>query len=429
MFGKNLKRELYIISFLLLITLSGLIFNGCENVTQSASNIRNVEGRIFGLFNYPFQGVKVTAGGKSAVTDINGSFVIPNVERPYELSVLDSAKNRFIYIPKHDNDSYNRLAIGYLTDFGYSDPATIKATYPDSIVSSGIRFIFTDFWDKNYYDNIQGPYGEINIPIPDGISYKGSLIAVTYTMDSHNHIFYFNKYCRIDNIIVNAHQNINISLNSSDFKAVPVNATYHVDFNIPPGQNMDLGYFTLLFGGRMTINALNLMSFEIINTTSIDLSMPRLPLLNNYLIAGFVSSGNSSHSNVFYSLTDNKELNAPQVPILAYPPENASVDINTEFIFNQGLNHVDKKYYKLTLRDTIQPYYTENRIFEVYLEKERFNISELENIGGGSLKGKRFYWDVEVYEGKSLYDGITDGYDILRKSMTGCMSRAVNVNP
>ncbi len=409
MFGKNLKRELYFVLFPL-IALFILVFSGCENTTQSTSNIGNVSGRLTGIYNMPLPGVFVSAGNVSTRTDNYGRFSLSGVGYPYRLLILDSLEKKCILIPQRDNVTTNSLMINYLsTAMGYAS-SLISLSYPISVFTSGGKSFFTDFGDKNYPGDIMLSGSTIYIAMIPGTQYKGSVVILAYTKDANDRIVSYDKYAVRENVIINAGSVVNLEFPSEDFKTNLKDTVFHIAIDAGPGQNVNLRYAYLTCGSKHTTNYVNYVSQENISSNTFDIVVPKGIALTSNVIIGFNSTGpgaGTGSTGVYFPATGNKNVSAPLIPVLVSPEDNAIIGANSELVFNQGLNHVENRFYKLVLNDAG----TGNQLYtniEIYLDRERFNLSELNNLGIESVNGRIFNWYVEMFENMTLNDYISD---------------------
>ncbi|MCE1165805.1 MAG: hypothetical protein LWX07_10435, partial [Bacteroidetes bacterium] len=138
------------------------------------------------------------------------------------------------------------------------------------------------------------------------------------------------------------------------------------------------------------------------------------------------NTGTVSYSSVFDVADRDMSIFSPAPPVLVYPPENAVVDTNTEFVFNQGLSRVENRFYKINFFNvTGTP--SKCLYYDVYIDRERFKVSELNNIGIENIIGCSFEWSVEVYENICLNDYIRDFYPNNKRYMTECVKRKVTI--
>ncbi|GEM_PF-4719395 len=425
MFGKNLKRELYIISFLLLIALSGLIFNGCENATQSIFSETGVKGKVYGLFGVPYQGLKVTAGDIAVNTDIYGRFNIPGVAHPYNLAIIDTSTKNCLYIPKHDKTTSNSLALSYFSTYQNNAFASILVNYPDSLKGYSIKCFFTDFDDKTFCTTQYDSSGMISIEIGEGTQYKGALMVLAYSF-INGHAVSYDKYCIKNDISISSGSNLVINLLNSDFKNVGQQNKYRVNLIPPAGNNLDYIFSAFSLTNRRVGIYSAYMLIDTFNTPTVDVLVPSGLGLNLYPLICFTSIGPNGYSNSVGYFNGNASFSAPEIPVLVSPGDNELVDINTEIVFNQGLSHVENKYYKLIVTEQ-DGGNGPHRTFTVYLDRERMKISELNEIGFGNLYGCSFNWSVDIISGVSLNDGISDGISNLTRMMSSSNGRKFTV--
>ncbi|MCE1165870.1 MAG: hypothetical protein LWX07_10765 [Bacteroidetes bacterium] len=427
MFGKSSFRILILISFFLTVSVTILSFNGCEGDNGITSHDHVISGRVSGIFDYPYQGVKVTAGNKSAVTDGNGYFYFSGLDFSGSITVLDTINNKCLYVPQRIFVPEATYAFRYLANTDASGFVEIKISNPDSLGNYQMKTLFSDYQAKNYYDEVNSGTRNISFPVPPGVSYAGNIIMLLYTVDSQNHIVLFNKYYVKDNVSVAAGDIINLHPHMSDFQVVPRNNVYHIELNPLPQHTVQMRYFTLFFGHETTINYSSFVSFDNFNGNSLDIVCPSLPYPFCLPMAGLYTADNNTYSRVLLPASMYSVMEAPPLPVLVSPADNANIDLNTEFVFNNGLNSVSNMYYKLYIADTVNVPNRERKSYEIYLDKERFNISELENAGLGSMKGRTFFWNVEVFKEASLDD------ELINKNMKICSSagitRSFHVNP
>jgi hypothetical protein len=433
MFEKILKKELFLFKlstfFLLLIFLFLIVlqFTGCESTTQSTSNIADVKGSVCGVLNLPFPGIKVTAGNKSSYTDLNGNFVIPQVEFPYQLTILDTINKKCVYIPKRDDSPAGSLSI-YYQAYPNNVNSTVNVLFPAGINTSGGKIIFRDLNGRNFITDALVTGGSLNINMAPGTQYSGSVYVILYTTDNNSHIVSYNKYCSRDGVIINPADVVTVNFLANDFKNNSRDTTYHVTLNPAQGQSVDSRYLSFNIGNRHTINYLNNISFEYFTSNNFDITVPLGLGMDFYPVVGFTSHESTANtaSSIFSSVSGDNTITAPQPPTLISPNNNANISINTEIIFNEGLSHVDNKHYKLIIVDNAGGSSPHDG-FEVLLDKERFMLSELENIGFGSLKGRTFSWYVEIYDNVSLNYSIFDGVPNLIKLETSSETRVFTV--
>lgn len=421
MFGKNLLRESCFILFLICILLYGLIFNGCESSTQSVFDETGVKGKVYGLLGFPYQGLKVTAGDTSINTDNYGRFNIPGVTHPYNLVVIDTLSKYCLFIPKHDNTTTNSLALSYLASYQNSSYADIIINYPDSLNGYSKKCFFTDFVEKTLYNYPGDNTGEIFIDMGPGTQYNGSLLVLAYTV-SNGHAVRYDKYCIKNNLTVSPGSNLVINPTSADFKNITQQNTYHVTITPPAGTNSNYIFSSFSLSGRRVMNYSLYMQLDTFGNPSADIVVPVVPGMNLYPLICYNSSGFNGNSNSTGYFSGNASFTVPEYPLLVSPGDNEIVDINTELVFNQGLTHVENKYYKLSVYD-LSGGNGPHRTFIVYLDRERFKISELNDIGLGSMYGGSFSWGIEVISGISLNEGISDGISNLTRLMSSSLNR------
>jgi hypothetical protein len=434
MFERVLKKELFLFKlstlFLLLIFLFLLIlqFSGCENSTEGTSTY-DAKGKVYSIFNVPLSGLQVTAGGKSTVTDVNGAFNIPQILLPMNVSILDTAIRKCIYISKSTDFISNSMAIPSINSIPELIPSYIYATYPNGLLTSGGKIIFTDFKDKNFNINASASGGTLCMHMAPGTQYKGSVIVLLFTKDNNDHIVSYDRYCIKPDITVNPGDAVNLNLLASEFKTNTRDTVYHVTYNPVQGQTVDMRYSYITFSSRHTTDYLIGILFESFSSNSFDVVAPLGLDIRCSPLVGFESHDNANNSSeVYYSLNGDITLNAPAPPELVSPANNASVDINSEIIFNQGSGGpVFGKFYKLYLYETTGTGKTIS--FEIYIEKEKFLLSELNNLGFGSVKGKTFSWSVELYDKEYMFNNLSDGLANNYKTSSRSGTRVFTINP
>ncbi len=425
MFGKNLKRELCLISLLLSVILSCFLFSGCESATQSVFNETGVKGKVYGLFGVPYQGVKVTAGDTSVNTDIYGRFIIPGVAHPYNLVIIDTSTRNCLFIPKHDKTTSNDIALSYYSSFQNHTLAGILVNYPDSLKEYSKKCFFTDFNDKTFCSAQDDSLGMISFEMGEGTQYNGSIMVLAYKV-SNGHAVSYDKYCIKNDISISSGNHLVIDLLNSDFKDAGQQKTYRVNLTPPAGNNLDYIFSAFSLTNRRVGNYAYYMLIDTFNTPTADVLVPEGLGLNLYPLICFTSIGPNGNSNSVGYFNGNASFSAPDIPVLVSPGNNEFVDMNTELVFNQGLTHVDNKYYKLIVTE-LDGGSGPHRTFTVYLDRERLKISELNEIGFGSLYGGSFNWSVEIISGVNLNDGISDGISNLTRMISYSGGRKFNV--
>ncbi len=431
MFGKKLLRELYPVLPLLTLIFLLIGFNGCENSTESNSSQVQVKGRISGMFGLPLPGVTVKAKSSSTSTDIYGRFDLGNIEAPFSLALLDTFWNKCLYIPDRGSNNTGGLYVNYVSDPPGYVTSLINISYPLSVFQncSG-KSMFTDFHDRNFPGDVTSNGSTITVHMVPGTSYEGSVAVLAYAVDNNMRITSYEKYCLKNGIVLNAGDNINVNLTSDDFKTNSVNNTYHVSINAGTGQNVNIRYAYLTFGSRQSPNYVLNVTQEFINSDVSDIVVPGGFNVANNVIMGYTSLSsvqNEGQTKMYFPVKGDVTVNSPQIPVLVSPLENAVINANTEFVFNSGLNHVENKFYKLILSE-FQGTVSKYSIYEIFLDKEKFNLSELNNLGIPSLNGRIFDWNVEVYENISLEDYLSEsGNNFKYSAISG--NRRFSVNP
>lgn len=431
MLSKIILKELYKPLAIICMLLAEFDFSGCDSLTGSTSVFGDVYGKIYGINNAFLSGYRITVAGRSVTTDNYGRFGFTDVEYPYDLVIFDSIGKKCAFFPGRDSITRDNLSIGILSSSYNMHNSLITVTYPEGIITNSGKLIFSDNADKNLYGDLTSAGGEIELDMSYGTQYRGKLIVLAFTKNSAGRITSYDKYCIKDSIVLNAGINLDISLSTQDFKVNTINKKFRVSLCMLQGQYADIRYAYISFGNQFTYNYLNSIAFETFGTSTFDLIVPGGLGIKCYPIIGFNTkkeAGNVCYSSVFDVPADDITICPPVSPVPVYPPENASVDINTEFTFNQGLSHVDNKFYKLNFFD-ISGIPTKCLYYDVYLDKERFLISELENLGIESVKGRSFQWSVEVYENITLNDYIRENISGNRRYMTECVKRKVTINP
>ncbi|MDD5362205.1 MAG: hypothetical protein PHN88_08735 [Ignavibacteria bacterium] len=416
---------------LMLVLIYLLSAQGCESTSESLTMNAQVSGYIMGLYNAPFSGLSVSVGDKTTSTNYFGYFLFPHIDYPYQLTVLDTNNRKCIYIPKRDKMTKNNITI---QNYPAQNPGMISSeiivTYPSGEFTSGGKIIFRASSENEYIGDAGITGGSVDFGMARGTSFGGKLYVLLYTKDNNNHIIKYDKYyASPDCINIGAGETYSLNLSSSDFKPITQQSSYHVDLNPLQNHIVDMRYFYINIGYGFTINNLNNVVFDTFNTNSFDVDVPVGIANDVYPVVGFLShdaSGNSS--DIFSRIDVNTALDAPPPPTLVLPVNNSNVDINTELVFNQGLGHVENKFYKLYLIDTTS-INQQHSTFEVYLDKEKFNLSELNNIGLGNIKGKTFYWKVELYSGNDINTYFSYGYQELNKFMSQSEQRVLTINP
>lgn len=362
MFSKAVLSSL--ITFLI-IFYSIFNFTGCSDTTSpvNPTSFKSVSGNITGLGSLPLANYTVSIGNKSAQTDINGNFVINDIEFPYHLVIKSTDGNKnFVY--QNLNTGNLNLKLNVIT---YPAPIGRLRFNTSGLGAINGKFIFSDGERISTYS---GFLGGIEVLIPEGGSVTGDLFIFTYRTNQQNKIEEYYKFGKIPNVTIaqgsNERLDITPEMLTHDISSRVVNVSSN---KFDPG---DVLYFYVSFSDWAADNYFNQLNFgvELSNPGSF-LIPENIPVPYSIVVGMFHSHYADQLTKTIEGASSNVSIEVPQKPLQILPDYNSTVDLNSEFSFTSA-------QFKTIKKVTI---FNEVRSIEFFSLNNNFTLSELINLG------------------------------------------------
>ncbi len=317
--------------------LLGFMFFGCEKEEGALGPI-TVSGFVKDYFGSPVSGAAVIIPGKSAVTtSAAGTFSIPNVTVPYDISVVVSTgKVAMIYQGLNRPDP----KLLYLSFPSISKSATITGTAPAaSGRTTRIYFVSGANYSLATADPTTGAYTLNARWFDTSNTLIGKLILLRFSTDITGNPTTFDGYASKSLTVQNGASYSNQNFSTTEV-VDPPDVTITGVVNIPAGYSISSRFLFIIFenakiGLRSEYAPIvsNNFNFAVPNISGVqfgiraDASMSSTP---NTIGTSFTKLGISAGST-------NVNVTLESAPRLALPPHSSSnIDYNSEFTWSQG---------------------------------------------------------------------------------------------
>lgn len=410
------------------ITASVIIFifslNGCDkDLIVPVSTVKNITGKIYGIYGYPQKDLTVRIGNNTAVTSIDGSFYIANVEIPYDLYIKDSARSKG-YVYKGLNSDNISIPI-VPSDNPSTSQASIQVNYPSGMFQSAGKLIFTDEDYINSYSDAGPNGGSINLYVTSGTPIQGKVIVLLYTKSAGNIISY-DRFGFKDSITVTAGGNVTVNFSDTELSYNPNEKT--LSYNLIPFSGYTASYrFPFLhFGTRQTLLYASTIEFEIINSDNFTIVIPeQLPISFTPIFFAYAqnSSGVRCQEKFFLSgISGNLQMNA--APQLIYPPDNfQNADTNT--IFSVDKYNTEPGIVSIVFNES-----SSNTTYQILTAFDNVTLQGLSSFGFGSLSNKTFNWFCEkLGEYQSVDEYLSPALNVKKQFHSNTVSRSFTTKP
>lgn len=319
--------------------LLGLMFFGCKKDEGiGALGPITVSGFVKDYFGLPVSGAAVFIPGKSAVTtSAAGTFSIPNVTVPYDISVVVSTgKVAMIYQGLNRPDP----KLLYLSFPSISKSATITGTAPAaSGKTTRIYFVSGANYSSATADPATGAYTFNAYWYDTSNTANGKLYLLRYSTDIAGTPTIFDGYASKSLTVQNGASYTNQNFSTTDV-VDPPDVTITGAVNMPTGYSLSSRRLYIIFDNakislrnEFTPIASNNFNFAVPNISGVqfgiraDASMSSTP---NAVGTSFTKLGISAGST-------NVNVTLESAPRLALPPHSSSnIDYNSEFTWSQG---------------------------------------------------------------------------------------------
>lgn len=398
MFRKKIPAALILVSAALVFCF----FTGCsDDVTAPMISSIDVSGKVTGMFGAPLQNLKISVGGKTVYTDLNGRFTAASVTAPYDIIIVDSVSKHSFCYRKVNSQTLNLQFFPFPPNTSNFVPTNVYVSYPQGIFQSDGKLFFTDGEDVNAYGEALQNGGTILLNLNPQSTLTGKVILLFYTTYGGQVISY-DRFGYKDGITVSAGIPVNINFIENDLTLNPPERTVNINLIPVQGYSVLFRFLSLHFGGpQHTINYSIGKTIGDIVSNSFQIVLPEgLPFPYVPVIEASAQNQNlgSTFEKFAYLSGNTLNLQMHNPPQLLSPPDFAQdVDINTVFSFTPKasgeLNHI-------TLYDTL------NRVrYYIVMEADYFTLKDLSGLGLENFYGRAFAWTCNR---RGNYSGIDD---------------------
>lgn len=410
------------------ITASVLIFlisfYACKsNSIIPISTIKDITGKVYGLYGYPQKDITIRIGNKTSITSTDGSFYIDNVQTPYDLYLKDSVKKKgYVY----QGLSSDNISIPIIPSYpSPNSQAIINVNYPPGLFQSDGKLIFTDEDYINKYSSAGSNGGNITLYVTPGTPITGKVIVLLYTKNNGN-ITSYDRFGMKDSITVTAGETLNLNFTENDLSYNPVDKT--VSYNLIPASGYTASYRFLFlhFGTRQTLLYASTLEYERINNDNFSIVIPeQLPQSFTPIFFAYAqnSAGVSCQEKFFLSgISGNLQMNS--APQLIYPPDNfQNADTNTIFSFDKY--NTEPGIISVVIRET-----PGDTTYQILTTSDNVTLQGLSSFGFGSLNNKTFNWDCEkLGEYQSVDEYLSPALNVKKQFLSNTVSRTFTTKP
>jgi len=324
---------------LAILFASAIGFYSCEDSHPLINNQKtNVQGYVRGYFSFPIANAKITINNTTVMTDINGGFNFGNVQTPYDIYVNDSSHN-YQTIYKEVCTSSPYIYSSVMLTQGLGDYA-INVHGPVFPTRQKARVSFIDD-DKDILGTVEEPVSNsynIFVNAPSGLTLKGRVILITYTVDYSGVLTDFKYFAIKNNVLLSQGTATEVTFSQSDLDTVS-STLRNCTVNVPQGSSVVISNYLLNFSNHKYSNYLNYASFGNYNVSNFNILIPNnLPISFTpqlYVFNSQITSGGDIRG--MYNLPNsNVTIDMPPSPTITAPVNEANnVDVNTVFSFQK----------------------------------------------------------------------------------------------
>ncbi|MDI6804341.1 MAG: carboxypeptidase-like regulatory domain-containing protein [Bacteroidota bacterium] len=382
------------IYFILAITMVfGILFFGCkkDQGTEPLGPI-TISGFVKDYFGMPVSGAAVIIPGKSAVTTTAaGTFSIPNVTVPYDISVVVSTgKVAMIYKGLSRPDP----KLLYLYFSGTSKSAAITGSVPVAIgKTSKIYFVSGSYFSSTTADPTTGAYSFYGYWYDTSSTSNAKLFFLRYSTDGTGIPTIFDGYASKSLSVQNGASYTSQNFPTSDI-VDPPDVTVSGVVSMPTGFSLSSRRLYIIFDNAK----ISLRSDPTpITSTSFDYAVPNIAGVQFGIRASAYKT--STPSDIGTSFTKlginagstNVNVTLESSPRLALPPNNSpNIDYNSEFTWSQGtgdgVNLVQ-----------INSSISNNPVYYIFTRESNLKIPDFSTHGLGLPPNTTYSWYVYRY--------------------------------
>jgi len=399
-------------------------FNGCDkDLIVPVSTVKNINGKVYGIFGYPQKDLIVRIGNNTAVTSTDGSFYFANVEIPYDLYLKDSTHNKGYVYKGLTSDNISIPIIP--SDNPTTSQANIQVNYPPGMFQSAGKLIFTDEDYINSYSEAGTNGGLIRIYVTPGIPTQGKIIVLLYTKSAGN-ITSYDRFGIKDSVTVSAGGNLNVNFSDTELSYNPNEKT--LSYNLVPfsGYTASYRFLFLHFGTRQTLLYASSLEYERINSDNFTIVLPeQLPISFTPIFFAYAENSSGVRCQEKFFLPGNSgNLQMNAAPQLIYPPDNfQNADTNTIF-------SVDKYNMEPGIVSIVFTESSSNTTYQILTASDNVTLQGLSSFGFGSLNNKTFNWDCEkLGEYQSVDEFLSPALNVNKQFISNTVSRTFTTKP
>ena len=411
------------------ITASVLIFlisfYACKsNSIIPISTIKDITGKVYGIYGYPQKDIVIRIGNKTAKTSTDGSFFIDNVQTPYDLYIKDSLHNTgYVY----QGLTSDNISIPILpSEQPQSSQTSINVNYPTGLFQSNGKLIFTDEDYINAYGPAGSNGGTIFLYVPPGNPITGKVIVMLYSKSPNGIISSYDRFGLKDSITITTSDNINVNFTEQELSYNPNEKTLSYNLIPLPGYTVAIRILYLHFGTRQTMLFASTIEFEKYNSNTLSITIPeQLPA--SFIPVVFVYAENTNGSRdkekfLLQSNSGNLQMHLP--PELIYPPDNfQNADTNTIFTFNKIIT--EPGIVSVTFIDN-----TNNATYQIITDSENVTLQGLSTFGFGTLNGNSFTWSgTKIGEYQDVDEYLSSASNANKQFSSSSVSRTFTTKP
>jgi len=387
------------------------------------STIKDVTGKVVGIYGYPHKNIIIRIGNKTAVTSTDGFFFINDVQTPYDLYLKDSVKKTGYIYKGLTSDNIGIRLISSTPPPNSS--AVVNVNYPPGLFQSDGKLIFTDEDYVNKYTPAGNNGGSINLYVAPGSSLTGKVIVLLFSKNN-GRITSYDRFGMKDSITISAGETLNLNFTENDLSYNPVDKT--VSYNLIPESGYTAGYRFLFlhFGTRQTLLYSSELAYEIINSDNFSLVIPE-QLPQSFTPIFFAQaqnpSGVSCQEKFFLTgISGNLQMNS--APQLIYPPDNFhNADTNTIFSFDRY--STEPGIISVVFRET-----PGDTTYQILTSSENITLQGLSSFGFGSLSNKTFNWSCsKLGEYQSVDEYLSPALNVYKQFSSNTESRTFTTKP